>query len=99
MLNTVFFRMLDEFFFNLSYEKLGVFSPVMSVSGSGLKIQVFWDVTLSLGKWFPVFKRNLRPSSSTVELSKKCRISDDLNPQYHRCGNLKSQVSICYELC
>lgn len=55
--------------------------------------------SVSMGKWFLMFQRNLSTSFSRVGSSKMYHISEDLNPQHHQYRNLRSQVLICCELC
>lgn len=60
-----------------------------------LRIQVFWGVMLSLGKWLPTFEASWclqnygnQQSNSTLSHSK------DLNSQLHQYENLKSHIFI-----
>jgi hypothetical protein len=56
-----------------------------------MKIQVLWDVTVSLGKQFEMFWMTVVPST-------QCHISDDLYLQPHLYDNLQSYIFNAYNL-
>jgi hypothetical protein len=73
-------------FLQRTHKQRGIFGSCCEMSASQ-RSQVFWDVTVSLGAWFPTFRRNAVPhlhgqAVQTQQLFLDCVSIEEKGPPY-----------------